>query len=257
MCTFAKRLSGVALGFAFLLTLSPSLTYASPMLFEVLDKFRDGAAGARIAIGLEDFEAFSKRRNQEMVDMGSFSVSRTPSEDRQNNPNFWDAGNGIYLDLDEIAGPEDIALSRGLDWTSDGVTPTVFTFETPINAFGVDLIDFGTIAEVTNQLVVTVDGGDPITAISVLEQQKRNHRFFGLIDNESAFSSITVLSTAGSDFVELDNVRFGATDSSDTNPAPSGIPLPATLLLVIAGLVAGGLASRGALQSVATAPRSI
>jgi hypothetical protein len=217
---------------------------AAPVLYTNEAAFRADAAAAGIGLSVEVFDGRLVQQtvhgNYSTLDFGAFtaSIDAIGGQPRSFATN---------LDIDPMewaAAPTDL----GLDWESNGESPTVIAFDSPVNAVLLEIVDFGTVGNVINDLLVAVDGGPPQLALQTSGNAPRgNARFVGVIDGVNAFSNLSVLSTAVSDFVEIDNLEYGS-NRADTG---AQIPVPATLGLLAGGLAAlavmrrGGRAGRG------------
>ncbi len=123
--------------------------------------------------------------------------------------------------------------TTALNWQQNADGDITFTFDTPINAFSIDVRDFGALT-ISNTLVVTVGGGTPF---NVFENNTDSSAqlFLGLFDDMATFSTVSFSDTATSaDGIGLDRLQYGALPNTPT-PAPE----PATgamLAVALAGL---------------------
>ena len=126
---------------------------------------------------------------------------------------------------------------NSLQWSTNPAGSTTLTFLTPITAFAADFFDVGTVGATT--LTAALNNGDNAVLFSGFTGGGGNQQFRGFIST-TPFTSITFTNTAGGDFVEIDNVRFGA----------ATVPEPATM--AVFGLMAvGAFGVRRRMKSVA------
>lgn len=119
--------------------------------------------------------------------------------------------------------------SNWLAYQSDVNDTLRFDFDTPINAFGINITDWGDFRP--GSLFFSNDAGDNFT-VAVSPQSNGNLIFFGLINPTMSFTQIVFTNTADNEGYGIDEVYYS---SSPANP----IPEPSTLLLLASGL--GGL----------------
>ncbi len=130
--------------------------------------------------------------------------------------------------------------SGGAGYTDDGSGRNAdFLFDSPINAFGVDIT-------ATGDMTVSV-GGDLSSSISLTAGTAS---FFGVINTMTAFDQVTFSSSAGSLadnlFVDFDNLSFGPIETTAVVPEPSTFAL-----LGIGGLALAGYGWRRKRQQAA------
>jgi hypothetical protein len=152
-------------------------------------------------------------------------------------------GDGLVLDLDTLLGSTTLTLtgeypiSGSNYWSSSDFS---ITFGTPVAAFGF----FGTdIGDVGGQLSITLDGAiDFVLDVphTITGNTGGNVLYFGVIDTDNPFTSITFASSTGADSFGFDDMTIGSLAQVVTRPpqppAPE-IPEPSTWLLVGTGLV--------------------
>jgi hypothetical protein len=125
------------------------------------------------------------------------------------------------------------------------------TFHDPVNALGIDVVDFGDVpvdfSGLENpgyDLTLSVGGGSESTILSSLNGSRPNgnSEFIGILDLDSTFTTIGFFdygytnSFAHSDSIGLDFAEYGAASHRS-------IPEPSTLFLLGSGL--GGLVVLG------------
>ena len=128
--------------------------------------------------------------------------------------------------------------SRGLSASvGNGETSILtFTFDTPVQAFGISLFDVGTVPRDGAVSSVAFILGDVITPVLSLEGQERGQEsFVGFVDPMMAYGTVGLQFTlqsleSGTDEIFLDDLRFAAQ-----------VPLPASGVILLAGI--GALAA--------------
>jgi PEP-CTERM motif len=110
------------------------------------------------------------------------------------------------------------------------ISPIVFTFASPITAFGFDWFN----TDVTDQYTLSINGinysGPPFT---VTTSSTATSGFFGVV-SDTPFSTASIFNQFNGGFISdegFDNVRTSAAATAATVPEPS------TLVLVLGGLV--------------------
>ena len=112
-----------------------------------------------------------------------------------------------------------------------------FTFNSPINAFSVDVLnanDFGS----GGNLILSNNNGASQTLYSGLFPTNFNS-YSALIDNTASFTSVAVNTTLTGDGLQFDRLRFGL-----VNFSPASVPEAETSVLVLVGLGLVGIAVR-------------
>ena len=117
-----------------------------------------------------------------------------------------------------------------------GTTGVTWTFDAPVNAFGVELGNLGT--GVTQLISLALDGGSPslVLTFDLVPSGTPNSlqkSFVGVIDSATAFSSVVLTDSNFVVQITYDDVQFGGADGV--------IPIPAALPLLLTGLASLGL----------------
>lgn len=135
-------------------------------------------------------------------------------------------------------GPGRFATSGSNFWeTSTGSFSIVF--DTPISAFGFNGIDIGDF--VTAQMTLELEGGatQTVTVDHSLGLGNNDNAtlFYGFINDENTYTSITFNNVGGGDTFAFDDMIIGDVDQVTTGPKP--VSEPGTIALF--GLVLAGL----------------
>jgi hypothetical protein len=193
----------------------PATLHAAPISYQSLATFQADAATAGIVLQTENFAGNSWGT----VVTPAFTVTVVPPE--------------AFF---ELAATPLFANSAAIQWS--GIGTVTFTFADPIHAFGFDIFNLGNGSLST--LTFSVNGQE-IEIYVDYTSDDNDPIFAGIIDTQS-FSTIavTIDTTATSgNFVNIDDVRFGAAASTSTPDNGLQVPEPAGLLLwALAGVVA-------------------
>ena len=195
-----KHLVACLSGLAFLFG-SAGEALTAPVTFS--DRGLFNAAGGASLSGFESFE--TPFPNGSPVTFSEFTAIAV-------NP---------HSDLWHYVNPSASHGNAAMYYNSGVLTTVTFTFNSPINAFGVDILDFGDwkagIASVTNNtgtfdlLLASVppflSGGDVI--------------FFGAMDSEE-FTAVTFTTTASEDLIGFDAMAFGVPEPSTLTSISNG-----------------------------------
>lgn len=194
----------VAFGLGAVFSGTIGTAHAAPIYYTNLAGFQTAAGLAGIVLNLETLDAHP---------LGSLPSS----------------ANGITASTDDFAS---VASPFYGSWqvvafdTQSGGTSITFTFASPINAFGLSIYDLGT--QGPTDLSITTAGGSHLL-YDDFQSSRGNLLFGGVIDSATFFTSATITNSQVADYVELDDVLYGA-------GAP--VPEPGTLALLGAGLAA-------------------
>lgn len=183
---------------------SPVVALASPIFFSTRSDFNDAVTPTHVQ-GFEDpFEEGPS------VSFDGFSVS-----ERSNFAN-------ITARTDYVS-----AGDRALGFTWNGSTQFVFEFSPPVNAFAVDILDFGTCCDATS--LDALSGSGEIDGVAAVggDLPRGNNQFFGFTSNDPiatlSFSSQTL---SDNDLIVFDEVAIRAV------PEPTGLNLLMLLLVL-------------------------
>jgi hypothetical protein len=195
---------------AFVLAQLTLPAFASPLFFSNRAAFESA-----IASGVLSFQSFESTFTQsETVRFGDVSVTL--------------AGRS------SVVRPGDTAATFGA-WTID-VDPTViFTFDQPINAFGIDIIDFGTDFDPVQLLFNGFGLTDYVVATSDGANSRWQPFFFGVIDPAASWIEASLTNTDLGDSMYYDGLAYGDV---------TAIPEPETYAMMLAGLALVGAAVR-------------
>jgi len=116
-----------------------------------------------------------------------------------------------------------------IQYQSDSNQTLRFDFGSAINAFGINITDWGDWAD-PGQLVFSNDAGDSFT-IAVTPRANNNYMFYGVVNDSMQFNRVEFLNTVPGEAYAIDEVYYG-------NSGAPQIPEPATLSLVGLGLLA-------------------
>ena len=108
--------------------------------------------------------------------------------------------------------------------------PGTFTFDLPIVAFSIGASD--ALSILGGDFTVEVDGGSPQVMLSGLFPS-RNKQFFGIIDTQNPFTTLTFSNTDIADTWTFDRAQYAS--------AETATPEPGAWMLMAAGLVAVGV----------------
>lgn len=127
--------------------------------------------------------------------------------------------------------------------TSTGSEFTI-TFSSPIAAFGFFGTDLGDAGSQLNLTFTRAAGGTLVQAVPYeFPGVSGNTLFFGFIDVANPFTAITFSSTGSGDVFGFDDMTIGAVGQV-TNPPPSVVPEPMSVLLTGSGLAGLALFAR-------------
>jgi hypothetical protein len=204
MMSINAKLTALAMASATLIAFSSA--QASPIFYDDKGVFLGATSGESLAV--QDFETL-ENNSPPGVRIGVFTMESAFDIDRA----FYGTNGPKAVKIDE----DDDAYIK-------------FTFDAPITAFGITIID--ALDHGGGSIWVTVDGHSPVEFIGPLpDQPDLNERFLGITDTDG-FTMVTIVSTDSSDLVFYDDMLH------------TMIAEPATIALFGLGLVALGTARR-------------
>ncbi|TQV69752.1 PEP-CTERM sorting domain-containing protein [Denitrobaculum tricleocarpae] len=107
-----------------------------------------------------------------------------------------------------------------------------------MNAFGIDIADFGSFKFFSNTLRVSIDGDEFFDVFKNFRGADGNELFLGLFDEDSSFTSVTFAATTRlPDFIGFDRLQYGLIEATPVSE-------PATLALFGLGLAGLGVLRR-------------
>jgi hypothetical protein len=104
-----------------------------------------------------------------------------------------------------------------------------FTFNSPINAFSLDVLNANDFGSGGNLILSNNNGASQALYGGLLPTNFNSYS--ALIDNATSFTSVAVNTTLTGDGLQFDRLGFGLVDFS-----PASVPEPETFLLMLAGL---------------------
>lgn len=120
----------------------------------------------------------------------------------------------------------------GFFFISDGPSSITFSFASPINTFGIDIVDFGTVVGSGSFTYGDNSGGVSSHLVASASLPPGNGLFFGINNPDVSFSQVTLTSTTSDESVFIDQLLFGTSMI---------VPEPSTLtLLGLGGLIIFG-----------------
>lgn len=129
--------------------------------------------------------------------------------------------------------------NRAIDWAqADG--NITFTFNSPINAFAIDIKDLGVNdPEFRTTLSVSVSGGAFLPIFGNFTGALGNQLFAGMLDTSTTFTAVTFTNTIEFDAMGLDRLQFGIVEVPII-----AVPEPGGFALLLSGLVGLALLRR-------------
>jgi hypothetical protein len=207
MRIYVKALLAVLFSFS-----SSQFANADPIIFTDRASF-DAAIALRGTVSTNGFNSFFNSANS--VDFGDFTIS-TPTV------------TGVV----RVTAASEGGFAAGFQSTLPG--SATIAFDSPINALGVDLVDWasnsGNIASggVHTLSAMTNTGSfNQVLATAPPVRPDMNVVFLGLID-DTPFDSLTIFSTTGADTIGIDDMDYGLVSAV---PEPSSAAIIASFLL--------------------------
>lgn len=196
---------------------------AAPTTFNDLTTFQNAAASASITLSVDNLDFLVDSGPFITITRPDFSVTDNdpPASMDQNNNSAFCAGG---------AQP-----TTGCITATTGANGFTFTFGDSINAFGLFVIK----SPASNVPTLTLND-ESITG-SYQANGSLEIGFFGLIDDASPFTSVTLSGISAGNLLGFDDVNFGAAE-----PVTPSVPEPSSLALLLGGLSGLGAVVRRA-----------
>jgi hypothetical protein len=186
----------------------------------------------------DSWNAFTTPSDRGPYTVAANSGTKTTLDDRGGYPDLTGYVAGIN--------PDGVGVGGGIE---SGLT---FTFDTPINSFGLEVGDWGTCCDPSG-LYISFDDGAPILVgiydgtNDVRLTDGRAEVFVAAFDDSSFFSKIQFWGDGYGEYLTAGGtIRFGAVQQGgiDNPPGPSPVPLPAAVWLLGSAVLGGGVAKR-------------
>lgn len=175
------------------------------------------AAIGGVTLATEGFEAIDLDANPGPLNLGNVSVNTEI--------------NTVYGNNDQRYVSEG---ARAIDWAQFNDGEITFAFNSPINAFAIDIKDLGTLIDTDDNAIpatlsVSVSGSAFLPILTNITGEDGNLLFVGLFDATTPFSDVTfaINTEAENDFVGFDRLQYGLV----------AIPEPGGLTLLLSGLI--------------------
>lgn len=202
------------------LALIPGAAQGAPIFFTDEASFQSAVSAAGGTPSVESFEGVASGTEDPFTTANGITVT-DPAPD-----------SGLVVIIGNAAATDGSQVIRTGSGAGDDLVS--FAFASPINFFGIDVIDLGTGG--ATDLTLTTDTGSQLL-LDDFTGVPGNVQFVGVIDTESAFSNVTINNTTAGDVVFFDRLQFGTTDAAAT-------PVPEPASLAIWGVL--GLGAAGA-----------
>lgn len=175
------------------------------------------AAAWCVTVPMESFEDLTatNQSNQESIVVPGFTVTT----DNPPRLGIWD---GRF---------QDASASDGIQWLGVNenllVVPqiTTFTFDSPINHFGINLSDYGDFGG--SDLVYSDNAGTVATA-AYSGRPNGNRQFFGIITRHTQFTTVTLIHFIAGEFYGIDEISYCLADTPPYSQMrrPTGLRIP-------------------------------
>jgi hypothetical protein len=124
-----------------------------------------------------------------------------------------------------------------LEFRSDGPSNVVFTFSSPVTAFGITINSFGNTGPGTLSVMTNVG----MTAAQMLAQSPPqlaplNEIFFGVVNVDEPFTTVTFTTTSTNDIMTFDGASF-STAAAVPEPSAAGLGALAAAIATVWGAV--------------------
>lgn len=189
---------------------------AAPTIFYDEAEFLAAAASAGIFLGFESFETYEDFAEPPIV-----------------GPIY--TIDGFLFVLNDDSGSADFATDGKKTLVSNASNQPRFTFNGPVNAFAIDVIDVLT-GPATGTFGLSIDGGASITVLEGAQQPFFHVEFIGILDLDEGFTEIVLNTGQIFEAFNLDRFRYGALLRGNPEPVPTPTPEPASLALLLGAL---------------------
>ncbi|MGB4812181.1 MAG: PEP-CTERM sorting domain-containing protein [Methylophilaceae bacterium] len=170
-----------------------------------------------------------------------YTISSTDGSSRFIDPSYASSGNTLSGNA--------IGINPASPASGSGLT---FTFNTGVNAFGLEIGDWATCCYLPSSLYISFDGGATRTVASATSENDNPGisaglgylNFVGAIDTTNTFNKVTFYGDGfGEYLVAGGTIRYASLDIGSV-PAIPAVPEPETYAMLLAGLSLVGFAAR-------------